>query len=50
MRAALQGTGEEAPCVVLSGGAVAALAPHLLPPVQLAPTLVLDGLIAIANA
>jgi type III pantothenate kinase len=50
MRAALRGAREQAPCVVLSGGSAAALAPHLPPPVQVAPTLVLEGLIAIANA
>jgi len=50
VRAALRADGESAPCVVLSGGAASALAPHLPPPMQVVPTLVLDGLIAIANA
>jgi type III pantothenate kinase len=50
MRAALRGSGAEAPWVLLSGGAATALAPHLSPPVKVVPTLVLDGLVAIANA
>jgi type III pantothenate kinase len=50
MRAALQGASEQAPCVVLSGGAAPALASYLSQPLQVVPTLVLDGLIAIATA
>jgi type III pantothenate kinase len=49
MRAALQGAGETAPRIVLSGGTGQILAPHLAPPVSLVPTLVLDGLIAMAH-
>jgi type III pantothenate kinase len=49
MRAALQSTAEAAPRVVLSGGAGPILAAHLAPPVSLVPTLVLDGLVAMAH-
>jgi type III pantothenate kinase len=48
-RAALQAAGEAVPHVVLSGGAAPLLAAHLAPPVSLVPTLVLDGLIAMAR-
>jgi type III pantothenate kinase len=50
MRAALLGARQPAPCVVLSGGAAPALASYLTQPLQVVPTLVLDGLIAIATA
>ena len=49
MRGALHNAGEAAPRVVLSGGAGSSLAPHLASPVSLVPTLVLDGLVAMAR-
>jgi type III pantothenate kinase len=48
-RSALQGAGDAAPRIVLSGGAGQILAPHLTAPLSLVPTLVLDGLIAMAR-
>jgi len=49
MQQAMRAAGHEPPRVVLSGGAAHVVAPRLIPPPTLAPSLVLEGLIEIAR-